>query len=33
MHAGFWWGNLKDDDHFEGKGTDERTILKRMLRK
>ena len=29
---GFWWGNLKERDHLENKGTDGHTILKLSLR-
>jgi len=31
MRTGFWWGNLKETDHFEGLGIDERIILKWIL--
>jgi hypothetical protein len=27
MHAGFWWGNLKEGDHFKDFGIYERIIL------
>jgi hypothetical protein len=29
----FWWGNLKDLDHFEDQDMDERIILKTIFRK
>jgi hypothetical protein len=29
---GFWWGNLKEIDHFEGLGIDGRIILISTLR-
>ena len=25
--TGFWWGNLRERDHFEGPGVEERIIL------
>jgi hypothetical protein len=28
MHTGFWWGNLRERDHLEDLGVDERIILK-----
>jgi hypothetical protein len=28
MHIGFWWGNLREGDHLEDWGLDERIILK-----
>jgi len=31
MPTGFWWGNVKERDHFEGLGVDGRIILKRIL--
>ena len=33
MHTGFWWGNLKEREHFEETGVDERIILRWILRK
>jgi hypothetical protein len=32
VHTGFWWGNLKNRDHFEDLGLYERLILKCILR-
>jgi hypothetical protein len=32
MHAGFWWGNIKERDHFEDLDTDKKIILKWLLR-
>jgi hypothetical protein len=33
MHVGFWLGkNLNERDHLENLGTDERTILKLILK-
>jgi hypothetical protein len=26
MHAGFWWGNMKETDHFEDIGKDKKII-------
>ena len=28
VHAGFWWGNLREREHLEDVGVDERIILK-----
>jgi len=33
MHAGFWWGNMKERDHIEDLGTDKKIILKWLLKK
>jgi hypothetical protein len=30
--AGFWWGNLRDRDHFEDKNIDGRIILRWIFR-
>ena len=32
MHAGFWWGNLRERDHFENPGVDGWIILRWILR-
>jgi hypothetical protein len=32
-HTGLWWGNLREGDHLEDKGLDERTILKWKFKK
>jgi hypothetical protein len=32
-YTGFWWGILKERDHFENPGVDERVILRRIFRK
>jgi hypothetical protein len=28
VNTGFWWGNLREEDHLEDTGVDERIILK-----
>jgi hypothetical protein len=28
VHTGFWWGNLREGDHFEDLGVDEGIIFK-----
>jgi hypothetical protein len=33
VHTGFWWGNLREIDHLEGSGIDERIILRWISRK
>jgi hypothetical protein len=33
MHTGFWWGKVREKDHLEDKGVDERVIIKWILRK
>jgi hypothetical protein len=33
VHSGFWWGNLKERDHLEESGIEERMILKGIFRK
>jgi len=32
-HAGFWWGNLRQREHFEHLGLDERMKMKWMFKK
>jgi hypothetical protein len=32
IHSGFWWVNLKERDHLENLGIDERIILKWVLK-
>jgi hypothetical protein len=32
VHAGFWWGNLRERDHVEDPGADGRIILKWFFR-
>ena len=31
MPTGFWWGNLREEDHLEDRGIDERIILRCIL--
>ena len=31
MHAGFWWGNLKERDYLEDLGLDGRVIIKHVI--
>jgi len=33
VHTGFWWGNLREDDHLEDLGIDRRIILKWVFKK
>ena len=33
MHTGFWWGNLKEIDHFRDPGVGRRIILRLIFRK
>jgi hypothetical protein len=33
VHTGFWWGELKDRDHFKDLSIDGRIILKYILKK
>jgi hypothetical protein len=33
VHIGFWWGNLKEIDHFENLGVDVWIILKGIFKK
>jgi hypothetical protein len=33
VYTGFWWGNLRERDHFEDPGLDEIIILRSMFRK
>jgi len=34
MHTGFWWGNLRETDHFEEDvGADGKMILKCIFKK
>jgi hypothetical protein len=33
MHTGFWWGDLREREHFEELEVGERIILKRIFRK
>jgi hypothetical protein len=33
VHTGFWWGNLKERDHLEEPGVDDRIILTWIFRK
>jgi hypothetical protein len=32
VHAGFWWGNLRERDLFEEVGVDKRILLKLILK-
>jgi hypothetical protein len=33
LHVGFWWGDLRERNHFEDLGLDGRIILKRICKK
>jgi hypothetical protein len=33
MHTGFWWGTLREGEHFEDSGIDGRIILRWIFRK
>ena len=33
MYTGFWWGNLRERDHWEVPGVDGRIILRWIFRK
>jgi hypothetical protein len=33
VHKGFWWGSLREGDHLEDEGVDERMIIKWIYRK
>ena len=33
MYTGFWFGNLRERDHFEDPGVDERVIIRWIFRK
>jgi hypothetical protein len=32
-HTGFWWGNMRERDHFEDLGVDVTIILKQIFKK
>jgi hypothetical protein len=32
VHTGFWWGNLRERDHFEDPGVDGSIILRGIFR-
>jgi len=32
MHTGFWWGNLRERNHFEDLGLEGKIILKLTLK-
>jgi hypothetical protein len=33
VHTGYWWGYLREGDHFGDPGVDRRIILKWILKK
>jgi hypothetical protein len=33
VHTGFWWGDLREGDHFGDLGIDGRIILKSIFKK
>ena len=33
MYTGFWWGNLRERDHLEDPGVDDRIILRWIFSK
>jgi hypothetical protein len=33
VHIGFWWGEIKERNHLEDQGVDERILLKPILKK
>jgi hypothetical protein len=33
VYTGFWWGNLRERDHFEDPGIDGKIILRRIFRR